>query len=398
MDITKLYADVDLETNTLTLGKRTQIKLLNLDGLKYSIVKSNMCDAKDLKRGNLEIRVCKGTNPYIHPSVTVAVYRPGWTAVERTFTFNIQHTFESALGFELHAGLFKPRKDIRVLITGPVGYSYRLLTNKVGEGVLDYQYIRPNPEWVAVNESMDIHVRLCNGVTNPKLRFEFREDCNPRVPIVMLKTVTSVIDDRHHRIFTNRESACTLMKVGELLIKGADPIATTNPYVSQIIIQDDVFSTPHHLRKEDNNVSSVHNSLGRTLAVQLVYDTTPYIKIINTMDRVDVAMGKTVWKNGKIMSGYKGSIPFEPEEGTVVMIFDRLGDITGPVWVTLRRPEEEVVWRKGEDTQVRVIGGPNLSISGGTLPSNIPNIYKDFVMGSSVIIDHIPVTGFVQTT
>lgn len=389
--------EATLQNNVVKSGKSTIVKVDLAEGYEYYLSAFAYCTVRDLRDGKFEVTVGADVNHYLKPSFSLAVHKAGMTGTYINFTLNIERKVVLPSEFELYAGVFKPQTNTKVTLHGPAGYSYRLLTNKVGDGVLDYEYINPVKEWTKVNDMLSIRMILTNGVSNPKLRFEYREDCLPNKVFSITRRVNSHTHGGNYRVYTESNTAAILTMVGEILIKGADPLKTTNPYVAGLCFNGETYYSKVSPTLTDNNISSSHNSAGHTLATQIIYGDIPHITMVNTGDRENVSNGRTIFKNGKYKH-MEQMQPLETIEGDVVMKFDGFGKIEGPVWILLRRPESPTIWRKAKDTRVRIVGNEPLNISGGTLPSNIPKVHTDFLMGQTVIVDYVPKTGFVQTT
>ena len=367
---------------------------LNYD---YYLSAFTYCSVRDLRGGKFEVTVGSDLSPYLKPTMTLAVCKPGNTGEYMTIGLEVDADVVVDGDFTLYSGVFKPHTDTNITLQGPANYSYRLLTNKVGDAVLDYEYVKPIQKWVKVGEVMTVRMIMSNGLHNPKLRFEYRCDSLPNNAHTITRMVNSQTHGGHYRVYNETNTSCIATKVGELKVKGADPLKTTNPYVAAVHFDGESHYSRVAPRLEDNNVSSTHNARGLTTPIQIVYGDIPHITLMKSGDRENICKGKTIYKNGK----YKDEDvkhPLETKEGDVVMQFDGFGKIEGPVWVVLRKPDSATIWRKAKDTRIRIVGGDNLKISGGTLPSNIPKVYSDFLLGQTVIIDYVPKTGFVQST
>ena len=396
MDTNNIYGNVALENNVIVSGLYTDLKIIGLEGLDYMLIESKICSAEDNKDGTISVSVSDDINRYLTPSIDVVVAKSGMLAKLFRFTLKIRVQEAQDKEFSLSRAVLRTKKDVAVTLVGPIGHSYRLVTNKVGSRVLDKEFIRGDREWTAINKPINVKLIRTNGLDVANLRFEWRCNQNPNRTKILVREVGVSDKDTHYRTYTQRNTSCMLMNVGEVVIKGADPILTCNPYVAGFYASRGLFETKTVPTSDDNNVSTLRHDMGRSMAIRFTYCEASALTILENGDKVCIRRGKTIYKAGKASTG--DHIPFDLEENDVVMKFDGFGRITGPVFILLRKPTEPCIWVKGKDTRVRIQDGTSLNISGGILPNSIPALYRNFLAGGVMQVDYVPETGFVQTT
>lgn len=396
MDTNNIYGNVALENNVIVSGLYTDLKLLGLEGLDYMLVESRICSAEDNEDGTISVSVDDTINRYLTPHIDVVVCKDGFLAKLFRFRLKIQMTEVKDSEFILKRAMLTSKHHVDVTLTGPSGCSYRLVTNKVGSRVLDKEYIRGDKKWTPTNQPIAIKLLRTNGLDVANLRLEWRSEQQPKKTHIILREIGVSDKHTHYRTYTHKNTSCVLMNVGEVVIKGGDPILTRNPYVAGFFAGRGLFETMTVPVPEDNNVSTLRHEKGRSMAIRFTYSTRSALTILDNGDKVCIRRGKTIYKAGKASTSDR--IPFDLEEDDVVMKFDGFGRITGPVFVLLRKPMEPCIWVKGKDTKVRINDGTKLSISGGKLPNSIPSLYRNFLAGGVMQVDYVPETGFVQTT
>ena len=384
-----------MANNHVVEGKRTVIKFNNMEKYAIDVRESKFCTIDVNDHRSLGVTMPKGISSDIVASVTMDVWIEGFSALEMTFEFiTIAESLEPEM-FLVASEPLRMLEQVPVTLHGPVGHSYRIDTKKATGDVLDHEYIRKSKDWTPVGEPVDLMMLIDNGQRTSSLNFVVRSDLRKGNTIKFNRAIKTVPNPTVRAVHTSSSNGMQLGRAHNILVKGGEPILTGNRYIAGIQFGEDAFRLKGVPTKESCNTSTLSNSLGLVINPTLIYDDNPhmYIKSLNLQWTMSIL--RSIYKNGEYNS-HHGNCKFFLEDGDVIMHSNRVpGYDHGPVYVLLRKPQVNCMWRKNESTNFTT-DGVKYSIEGARLPNQPYAIRRMRSQSGVLFVKTIASTGFIQ--